>query len=133
APRHGDEFSRLRHPGVVQQKTVGNRDRAFGSPVAANFSGLGVVPAAPYFSIVDVHHVILVLLRSQSTHESVVVSADRHQIPRVAGSDLDAFGGGIYFGHPSARRIVLLEDLSPSIHAIEDIGLSEAELRFRSE
>src|ERR1017187_187957 len=64
APCHIKELPRLRYAGVMEQKAVGNGNRTFRSPLAPDFTSLGVIPTATSRPVVDVDHVILVLLRS---------------------------------------------------------------------
>src|SRR5450755_616250 len=90
APRHIDEPSGLRHSGVMKEKTIGNGNGTLGSPLAADFTGLGVIPAASLLSVVDVDQVIPVLLGPQYGHEPVVIGADSNRMSRVSRIQFDA-------------------------------------------
>ena len=81
AARHIDEPTRLRHARVMKWKAIGRRNRALGSPLTSDFTGYRVEPPAPLRSVINVHHVILILHRPQGGHESIVVSADRDRMP----------------------------------------------------
>jgi hypothetical protein len=68
-----DEVSALGDASVVDRKTLHSGDFPLGPPLAADFAGFCIEPAASFIAIVNVSDVVVALPRTKYAHETAIV------------------------------------------------------------